>query len=126
MGLILKILVIVTAVFFTLLGVMGLFQPAQLAETLGFGLPTPDALGNMRAMIGAHYAAMGAVCILAIVRQNPTLLFPVAMIEAMMLISRGIAAVNGEFTSATVGPTLIETAACAILFTASWRSVFSR
>lgn len=126
MGLIIKVLVIVTAAFFALIGMIGLFQPAQLAETLGFGLPTPDALGNMRAMIGAHYVAMSAVCILAIVRQNPTLLFPIAVIEAMMLISRGIAAVHGEFTSATVGPTVIEVVACTILFAASWRSVFSR
>ena len=126
MGLIIKILVIIIAAFFALIGFLGLFQPAQLAETFGFGLATPDALGNMRAMIGAHYAAMGAVCAFAVIRQQPALLFAIGIIEAMMLISRGVAAVNGEFTSAAIGPTAIEIVACTVLLSASWRTVMSR
>lgn len=122
MPLFLKILVLLIGVLFSLIGLVGLFQPAQLAETLGFGLPTAESVGQMRAMIGAHYVAMGAVCLFAGIRNRPGLLLPIAMIEAAMLAARMIAVINGEFTSAVIVPTVIEIVAASVLFMAARRA----
>jgi len=46
---------------------------------------------------------------------------PIAAIESVMVIARGVAAVNGEFGSATIVPTVIEVTAAAFLFTAALR-----
>jgi hypothetical protein len=54
-------------------------------------------------------------------RQQPVLLLPIAAIESVMVIARGVAAVNGEFGSATIVPTFIEVTAAAFLFTAALR-----
>ncbi|MEO1553617.1 MAG: DUF4345 family protein [Pseudomonadota bacterium] len=122
MPLILKVLVLLIAAVFLFIGLVGMFQPAQLAETFGFELPTPESVGQMRAMIGAHYLAMGSVCLFAGLRNLPTLLLPIGVIEATMLLARLVAAINGEFTSAIIAPIAIEVAACGILLTAARRS----
>lgn len=119
MPIVLKILVLLIGACFMLIGLMGVFQPAQLAEAFGFELPTPESVGQMRAMIGAHYVAMGAVCLFAGIRNLPALLLPIGIIEATMLLARLIAAINGEFTSAIIAPTMIELVAASVLLTAA-------
>lgn len=121
MAMILKILVLLVGALFLLIGLVGVFQPAQLAASFGFELPTAESVGQMRAMIGAHYVAMGAVCVFAALRNHPILLVPIAAIEITMLLTRVVAAINGEFTNAVITPTLIEVVAAGILVAAARR-----
>lgn len=121
MAMILKILVLLVGALFLLIGLVGVFQPAQLAASFGFELPTAESTGQMRAMIGAHYVAMGAVCAFAALRNRSILLVPIAAIEIAMLLARVVAAINGEFTNAVIAPTLIEVVATGILVAAARR-----
>ena len=113
---------IIFGAVFLLIGVAGLFHPAAAAAQFGLAYADGEGAGSVRALIGAHYAAMGGVCIFAALRQKPILLLPIGVIEAVMVIARGIAAVNGEFTEAAAIPTLVELAAAGVLLTASTRN----
>ena len=126
MSLVVKIVVAVVGAAFLFIGSVGMFQPQQMAETLGFLLPTAESAGSMRAMIGAHYVAMGGICLFAVIRNVPVVLFPIGMIEGVMVVGRGIAAIQGEFTNATVAPTVIELVFALILLSTSWRHLPSR
>ena len=117
----LKIFVFLIGALFLFLGLAGLFTPENFANSLGLEMPNPEGAGTVRAMIGAHYVAMGGVCFYAVIRQTAVLLIPIAAIEVVMVIARGIAAVNGEVSSATLVPTTIEILAVAILVTAAMK-----
>ena len=117
----LKIFVFLIGALFLFLGLAGLFTPENFANSLGLEMTNPEGAGTGRAMIGAHYVAMGGVCFYAVIRQTAVLLIPIAAIEVVMVIARGIAAVNGEVSSATLVPTTIEILAVAILVTAAMK-----
>ena len=117
----LKIFVFLIGTLFLFLGLAGLFTPENFANSLGLEMTNPEGAGTVRAMIGAHYVAMGGVCFYAVIRQTAVLLIPIAAIEVVMVIARGIAAVNGEVSSATLVPTTIEILAVAILVTAAMK-----
>ena len=117
----LKIFVFLIGALFLFLGLAGLFTPENFANSLGLEMTNPEGAGTVRAMIGAHYVAMGGVCFYAVIRQTAVLLIPIAAIEVVMVIERGIAAVNGEVSSATLVPTTIEILAVAILVTAAMK-----
>jgi hypothetical protein len=117
----LKIFVFLIGALFLFLGLAGLFTPENFANSLGLEMTNPEGAGTVRAMIGAHYVAMGGVCFYAVIRQTAVLLIPIAAIEVVMVIARGIAAVNGEVSSATLVPTTIEILAVAILVTAAMK-----
>ena len=117
----LKIFVFLIGALFLFLGLAGLFTPENFANSLGLEMTNPEGAGTVRAMIGAHYVAMGGVCLYAVIRQTSVLLIPIAAIEVVMVIARGIAAVNGEVSSATLVPTTIEILAVAILVTAAMK-----
>ena len=117
----LKIFVFLIGALFLFLGLAGLFTPEKFANSLGLEMTNPEGAGTVRAMIGAHYVAMGGVCFYAVIRQTAVLLIPIAAIEVVMVIARGIAAVNGEVSSATLVPTTIEILAVAILVTAAMK-----
>lgn len=114
-----RILVFVIGAIFALIGLAGLFQPATLAGELGLGLASSEGAGSVRAMIGAHYAAMGGVCLFAAARQKPILLLSIGAIEAVMVFARGLAAINGEFAMSMVVPTVIEIVAAGVLLFAA-------
>ncbi|MFL2838206.1 MAG: hypothetical protein ACJZ83_04995 [Pseudohongiellaceae bacterium] len=118
---VLKIAVFLTGGLFLVIGLAGLFTPEEFASGLGLSLASAEGAGSVRAMIGAHYLAMAAVSFFAMLRQQPVLLLPIAAIESVMVIARGVAVVNGEFGSATIVPTVIEVTAAAILFMAASR-----
>ena len=117
----LKVFVFLIGALFLFLGLAGLFTPENFANSLGLEMANLEGVGTVRAMIGAHYVAMGGVCFYAVIRQTPVLLIPIAAIEVVMVIARGIAAVNGEVSSATLVPTTIEILAVAILVTAAMK-----
>ena len=117
----LKIFVFLIGALFLFLGLAGLFTPENFANSLGLEMTNPEGAGTVRAMIGAHYVAMGGVCFYAVIRQTAVLLIPIAAIEVVMVIARGIAAVNGEVSSATLVPTTIEILAVAILVTSAMK-----
>ena len=117
----LKVFVFLIGALFLFLGLAGLFTPENFANSLGLEMANPEGAGTVRAMIGAHYVAMGGVCFYAVIRQTAVLLIPIAAIEVVMVIARGIAAVNGEVSSATLVPTTIEILAVAILVTAAMK-----
>lgn len=123
MGLISKIIVCVFGAILLLIGVIGTFNPVELAAQLGLELPSAVATGQVRAMIGAHYLAMAAVCFYAAARNLPALLFPIGLIETMMVVARIIAGINGEFDASVVGPTVIELVLGATLLTLSRRGL---
>ena len=117
----LKVFVFLIGALFLFLGLAGLFTPENFANSLGLEMTNPEGAGTVRAMIGAHYVAMGGVCFYAVIRQTAVLLIPIAAIEVVMVIARGIAAVNGEVSSATLVPTTIEILAEANLVTAAMK-----
>ena len=117
----LKVFVFLIGALFLFLGLAGLFTPENFANSLGLEMTNPEGAGTVRAMIGAHYVAMCGVCFYAVIRQTAVLLIPIAAIEVVMVIARGIAAVNGEVSSATLVPTTIEILAVAILVTAAMK-----
>ncbi len=104
---------------FLLIGLAGMLSPEDFASGLNLSVDNAEGAGSIRAMIGAHYVAMGGICLYAIVRQKPILLLPIATIEIVMVLARGIAALNGEFATATFVPTGIEIVAALILLTAT-------
>ena len=115
----LKAFVFLIGALFLVLGLAGMFTPVNFGNSLGLEMVNPEGAGTVRAMIGAHYVAMGGVCFYAVIRQIPVLLLSIAAIEVVMVIARGIAAVNGEFSSAALVPTAIEIMAAVILITAA-------
>ena len=115
----LTILVFIIGGLFLAIGFAGIFSPENFANGLGLAFANAEGPGTVRAMIGAHYVAMGGICIFAINRGIPILLLPVGAIEVVMVIARGIAAMNGEFGPATIVPTIIEVSAAIILITAA-------
>lgn len=117
----LKVMVYIIGGLFLSIGLAGMFSPENFANGLGLNLANEEGAGSVRAMIGAHYVAMGGVCCFAMVRHKPILLLPIASIEMVMVLARGIAAVNGEFGSSTLVPTGIEVIAAVILTTAALR-----
>lgn len=114
-----KVIVFLIAGLFLLLGVAGMFTPESFANGLGLNLASAEGAGTVRAMIGAHYVAMGGVCAYAVIRKQYVLLLPIAAIEAVMVVARGLAAINGEFSSATMVPTSIELVATVVLLMAA-------
>ena len=123
---VLKMAVFLIGGLFFLIGLAGLFTPEEFASGLGLSLVSAEGAGSVRAMIGAHYLAMAAVCVFAMLRQQPVLLLPVAAIELVMVIARGVAAANGEFGTSTLVPTIIEVVAAAALLTAALRRLASK
>ncbi len=117
----LKVMVFIIGGLFLLIGIAGMFSPEDFANGLGLNLVNVEGTGSIRAMIGAHYVAMGGVCFFAVIRQKPILLFPIATIEVVMVIARGIAAVNGEFGPSSLVSTSIEVLAAVILIIAALR-----
>ena len=115
----LKIFVLIIGGLFLIIGFAGIFTPENFASGLGLSFVNEEGSGTIRAMIGAHYVAMGGVCIFAISRELSILLLPIAAIEVVMVIARGIAAMNGEFGTATLVPTTIEILAAGILIIAA-------
>ena len=115
----LKAFVFLIGALFLVLGLAGMFTPVNFGNSLGLEMDNPEGAGTVRAMFGAHYVAMGGVCFYAVIRQIPVLLLSIAAIEVVMVIARGIAAVNGEFSSAALVPTAIEIMAAVILITAA-------
>ena len=122
----LKVLVFIIGGLFLLIGMAGMFTPEDFVSGLGLNLANAEGAGSVRAMIGAHYVAMGGVCIFAVIRQKPLLLSPIAAIEVVMVIARGLAAVNGEFGSAMLVPTSIEVVASVVLITAALKLTASK
>ena len=123
MGLVTRIIVFIITALFFFIGMVGTFQPLRLAAQLGFELPTDVAVGQFRTMVGAPYLAMAIACLMAGLRKMPILLFPVGLIEALMVASRVVAAVNGEFDPSVIPPTVLETGMSAILLAISWPSL---
>jgi hypothetical protein len=115
-------LIIIIGVMLILIGLAGMFRPERVAEVLGLALTNGEATGQMRAIFGGHHLAMGAVCIYAVVRQRLELLLPIGVIEALILVGRGVAALNGEFGPASIVPTVIEIFAATLLITVSMRA----
>jgi hypothetical protein len=115
-------LIIIIGVMLILIGLAGMFRPERVAEVLGFALTNSEATGQMRAIFGGHHLAMGAVCIYAVLRHRRELLLPIGVIEALILVGRGVAALNGEFGPASIVPTIIEVFAATLLITVSVRA----
>ena len=115
----LKVLVFIIGGLFFLIGLAGMFAPEDFVRGMGLSLESAEGAGTVRAMIGAHYVAMGGVCFFAVIRKMPVLLLPIAAIETVMVVARGLAALNGEFGVSTVMPTSIEVVAAIILATAA-------
>ena len=106
-------------VLFLLIGLAGLLTPQDFAASLKLSLDNPEGAGSVRAMIGAHYVAMGSVCLFASFRARPGLLWPVAAIEIAMVFARLLSAVNGEFGASALIPTVIEILASVLLVLAA-------
>ncbi|MEL6371046.1 MAG: hypothetical protein AAFR03_10035 [Pseudomonadota bacterium] len=121
-----KIIVFILGGVFTLIGIVGLFAPAVLAGELGLTLTGGEGAASVRAMIGAHYLAMGGVCLYAAARNRTVLLLPVGAIEAMMVVARALSILSGEFVTAAVLPTIVELAAAGVLLTTSLKALRSQ
>ncbi|MEL6361773.1 MAG: hypothetical protein AAFR21_11870 [Pseudomonadota bacterium] len=121
-----KIIVFILGGVFTLIGIVGLFAPAVLAGELGLTLTGGEGAGSVRAMIGAHYLAMGGVCLYAAARNRTVLLLPVGTIEAMMVVARALSILSGEFVTAAVLPTIVELAAAGVLLSTSLKALRSQ
>jgi hypothetical protein len=115
-------LIILVGVMLTLIGLASMFRPERVAEVLGFGLVNSESVGQIRAIFGGHHLAMGAVCIYAVVRQRLALLLPIGVIEVLILVGRGLAALNGEFGPSSIVPTAFEVIAATLLITVSMRA----
>jgi hypothetical protein len=115
-------LIIFLGIMLTLIGLAAMFRPERVADVLGFGLVNSESVGQIRAILGGHHVAMGVVCIYAVVRQRHELLLPIGLIEAFILVGRGVAGLNGEFGTASIAPTIIEVFAATLLITASMRA----
>lgn len=116
------VLVIVLGMSFLLIGLAGLVRPERVADALGFVLSDIGAAGQLRAIVGGHYLAMGAVCIFAVARRRPELLLPIGIIEAFMLVGRAVAAVNGELLRSSILAGAFEMVAATFLIAVSLRA----
>lgn len=116
-------LIIIIGVMLAVIGLAAMFRPERVAEVLGFGLVNSESAGQIRAILGGHYLAMGAVCIYAVVRQRLELLLPIGIIEAFILLGRGLAALNGEFGQSAIAPTIVEIFAASLLIIISLRAL---
>lgn len=53
------------------IGARGLLKPAALGSRLGYGIPGPDALNEVRAQYGGFFLAVGIVSIIALLGAMP-------------------------------------------------------
>jgi hypothetical protein len=97
-----------------LVGFTGLLRPTDLAEALELAPGTAVGVGSVRAMIGAHYLAMGATALYAAVRGRGAWLAPLAAIEGCMVLARILSAVSGELDAGGVTATGVEIVACIV------------
>ena len=100
---------------FMLIGLLGVFSPGSLANQLGLSILEPAGASALRAMVGAHYIAMGGVCLHAVWKEQTNLLLPIGIIEAAMVLARLIGFVHGEIGVTILAPTLVEIVAAVTL-----------
>lgn len=108
-------LIIVIALGYLFVGFAGFARPSGLAEAMALAPQAPSGIAAMRTLVGAHFAAMGVIALIAAVRIIPAWLVPLAAIEGFMILARVIALINGEADAAGLTQTGMEIVACAVL-----------
>lgn len=111
---------------FLLIGMAGMLRPDDVIEGLGLASPGADGREAVRAIVGGHYAGMGAVCLIAAARRAPAILLPIGAIAAAMVLARILSFATGEVTPAALVQTLIEVAIVWVAFPISWRATFKK
>ena len=81
---------------FILIGLLPFFAPERFGEVAGLTVDTPAGGSTIRSMIGAHYLAMGGMCIFGVLRKQTSLLTAVGLIEGTMVIARIIGMLSGD------------------------------
>ncbi|MEN0651755.1 MULTISPECIES: DUF4345 family protein [Hyphobacterium] len=112
---VIRIVIILISVGFVFIGAIGFMQPERLAEAVSLLPQAPEGLASVRALIGAHYLAMGLVGIYAAIRIHPGWLVPLAAIEAVMVIARITSIAAGELDTAGMVQTGMEVVAASLL-----------
>ncbi len=111
----LRIAIVILGLGMTFVGVIGFLRPEGLAEGLALSPETPAGLGSVRALVGAHYLAMGLTAIYAAIRGHWAWLVPLATIEGLMVVARIVSLALGEADDSAVRTLVMETVTCLVL-----------
>ena len=112
---VIRAMIVLMGIGYLFVGFAGFVRPTGVAEAMSLAPQAPPGIAVMRTIVGAQFAAMGFIAIIAAVRVIPAWLVPLAAIEGFMVLSRVIALINGEADSAGVTQTGMEIVAVTVL-----------
>ena len=108
-------LILVSGGLFALIGLVAFFAPERFASTTGLLIDVPTGSNTIRSMVGAHYLAMGGMCIFGVLRNRMDFIMAVGLIEAAMVAARIFGMLNGEASIDVLAPTVVEIGAAGLL-----------
>ena len=116
----LKLLVLLPAILFVVMGIRWLVAPAEIAPNFGLALAEGIGLSSQIGDMAGYFLTLGSFMLIALISERRSWYYPPMMLLAIATLGRIIAWLLHDATL-TVGPIMVEVAVSLILLLASRR-----
>ena len=116
----LKLLVLLPAILFVVMGIRWLVAPAEVAPNFGLALAEGIGLSSQIGDMAGYFLTLGSCMLIALISERRSWYYPPMMLLAIATLGRIIAWLLHDATL-TVGPIMVEVAVSLILLLASRR-----
>lgn len=116
----LKLLVLLPAILFVVMGIRWLVAPAEIAPNFGLALAEGIGLSSQIGDMAGYFLTLGSCMLIALISERRSWYYPPMMLLAIATLGRIIAWLLHDATL-TVGPIMVEVAVSLILLLASRR-----
>lgn len=120
MNKVLKLLVLLPAILFVVMGIRWLVAPAEIAPNFGLALAEGIGLSSQIGDMAGYFLTLGSCMLIALISERRSWYYPPMMLLAIATLGRIIAWLLHDATL-TVGPIMVEVAVSLILLLASRR-----
>jgi hypothetical protein len=117
---VLKLLVLLPAILFVVMGIRWLVAPAEIAPNFGLALAEGIGLSSQIGDMAGYFLTLGSFMLIALISERRSWYYPPMMLLAIATLGRIIAWLLHDATL-TVGPIMVEVAVSLILLLASRR-----
>jgi hypothetical protein len=117
---VLKLLVLLPAILFVVMGIRWLVAPAEVAPNFGLALAEGIGLSSQIGDMAGYFLTLGSCMLIALISERRSWYYPPMMLLAIATLGRIIAWLLHDATL-TVGPIMVEVAVSLILLLASRR-----
>jgi hypothetical protein len=117
---VLKLLVLLPAILFVVMGIRWLVAPAEIAPNFGLALAEGIGLSSQIGDMAGYFLTLGSCMLIALISERRSWYYPPMMLLAIATLGRIIAWLLHDATL-TVGPIMVEVAVSLILLLASRR-----